>query len=89
MNAFSRRRRVNYANDIFVWIITREDLILSKLNWTENSRSEFQLHDVTSLLKNDFDASYVRPWALRLGIEDLLDECLQRRTDQYVEGYDA
>lgn len=87
--AFSRRIKVNYANDIYCWIISKEDLILSKLNWAKNSRSEFQLRDVTSLLINPFDAEFVRSWARKLDVEGLLDECISRTTDQYVEGYDG
>jgi hypothetical protein len=32
VKAFSRRLRVNYSGDFEVWIISKEDLIISKLN---------------------------------------------------------
>src|SRR5215213_9021360 len=42
-NAFSRRKKIDYSGDFDVWIISREDLILSKLNWAKNTRSERQM----------------------------------------------
>lgn len=37
---FSRRQKVNYTEDFEVWIIGKEDLIISKLNWAKVSHSE-------------------------------------------------
>src|SRR5205085_2997722 len=39
---FARRQRITIG-DFQTWIVTREDLILSKLYWARNSRSELQL----------------------------------------------
>jgi len=87
--AFSRKRRVNYAGDFEVWIISREDLILSKLNWAKNTRSEMQMRDVANILRNGYDETYVETWARTLGVEDLLKQCLEMLKDNYVEGYDS
>lgn len=89
MEVFSNRKRVNYAGYFDVWIIGKEGLILSKLNWAKNTRSEMQMRDVASILRNGYDENYVRKWAKKLGIEDLLDECLAMIGDNYVEGYDS
>jgi hypothetical protein len=41
---FARRRKITIG-DFQTWIVTREDLILSKLYWARNSRSELQFRD--------------------------------------------
>ena len=87
--AFSRRQRVNYTGDFDVWIIGKEDLILSKLNWAKNTGSEMQMRDVASILRNGFDNNYVESWAEKLGIKNLLNECLEMIGENYVEGYDS
>ena len=55
---FARRRRITIG-DFQTWIVTREDLILSKLYWARNSRSELQFRDVRNLLGSDCDMSYL------------------------------
>src|SRR5215469_11279549 len=40
--AFERRRRITIA-DFQTWIVSLEDLILSKLYWAKDSRSEMQM----------------------------------------------
>jgi len=68
-----RRQRVNFAG-IDLWIVSREDLILSKLDWARESRSELQLRDVRHLLEGPLDADYLQRWAAHLGVEQLLEE---------------
>ena len=89
INAFSRRQKVDYAGDFDVWIISMEDLILSKLNWAKNTKSERQLLDVASLIRNPFDKDYVGNWAKNLGIEELLQECFNLLEKNYVDGHDS
>ena len=72
---FSRRRRVSLKGGEVV-LVAPEDLILSKLDWAKDSRSEVQLADVRGLLASvgDLDREYLERWARRLGIEDLYRE---------------
>ncbi|MEX0977188.1 MAG: hypothetical protein WDZ50_08855 [Woeseia sp.] len=70
---FSRRKQVRFAN-INVWIVSREDLILSKLVWAKESASEQQRRDASLLLDDSADRIYLRQWAVRLDVGDLLDE---------------
>lgn len=88
-NAFSRRRKVNYAGEFDVWIISCEDLILSKLNWAKNTKSERQMLDVASIIRNGFDKEYVGNWARKLGVEKLLEECFELLNVNYDEGHDS
>lgn len=88
VNAFARRRKVDYAGDFDVWIISREDLILSKLNWAKRTKSERQLLDVASVIRNRYDVDYVEKWARKLGVEDLLRECFELLKRNYDDRHD-
>lgn len=72
---FSRRKQVT-VQDFSTWIVSKEDLILSKLDWAKDSHSEVQLRDVKNLLRSGYDASYVESWTPRLGLHSLYEECL-------------
>jgi predicted nucleotidyltransferase len=72
---FERRRQVDF-DDLRVWIVSKEDLIISKLYWAKDSHSEFQLRDVRNLLKSGYDATYLQTWTGKLGLDSLLRECL-------------
>ncbi len=70
---FGRRQEVALG-DFQTWIVSREDLILSKLYWARESRSEMQLRDVRNLLATGCDAVYLQSRARTLGVEELLNE---------------
>lgn len=88
-NAFSHRQKVDYAGEFDVWIISREDLILSKLNWAKNTKSERQLLDVASIIRNGFDSDYVEQWAKKLGTEELLKDSFLLLEKNYDAGHDS
>ncbi|MGH9902450.1 MAG: hypothetical protein ACRD68_11645 [Pyrinomonadaceae bacterium] len=71
---FARRAAVT-IRDFTTWIVSKEDLIISKLEWARDSRSETQLRDVRSLLATGYDAEYVENWTRELGLESLWREC--------------
>jgi hypothetical protein len=72
---FSRRIKANIA-DFHAWLVSKEDLVLSKLYWARESHSELQLGDVRNLLATECDFNYLSHWAEELGVNDLLKECL-------------
>jgi predicted nucleotidyltransferase len=72
---FERRQRVE-VDGIEIWIVSKEDLIISKLLWPKNSHSDFQLRDVRNLLESGYDADYVKRWTRKFDLDDLLRECL-------------
>ena len=72
---FARRREIALG-DFQTWIVSREDLILSKLYWAKDSRSEMQLRDVRNLLTPDCEMGYLRNRAQMLRVNDLLNEVL-------------
>ena len=73
---FSRRRHIEMGT-IKTWIVSREDLILSKLVWAHDARSELQLRDVGQLVGGPVDDDYLRTWAPVLGVESLLEESMR------------
>src|ERR1700683_2460010 len=46
-----RRRRLAEIDGVGIWVVSVEDLVLSKLDWARDSRSEVQLRDVRRLIK--------------------------------------
>jgi len=62
-----------------VLIVTPEDSILSKLEWSVESDSQRQYRDalrVAVLNRNALDLVYLRRWAKELGLEQLLTKLL-------------
>lgn len=72
---FSRRRPV-VVNGQQVMIVAPEDLILSKLDWAKESRSQMQFDDVRSIARSvqRLDRDYLAHWADRLGLGTLYRE---------------
>lgn len=68
---FSRRQRIQIG-DYETWVVSKEDLILSKLCWGNDSQSEFQARDIRNLLTTGCDYDYVTKWAAELGVVEYL-----------------
>jgi Nucleotidyl transferase AbiEii toxin, Type IV TA system len=77
---FERRKRVQMPG-FEAWIVSREDLILSKLAWAKESGSELQLRDVGALLAGGADEAYLRSCAEELAVAALLESRLNGRHD--------
>lgn len=80
LQEFARRRRVTLDN-FAVWIVSKEDLILSKLVWAKDSGSELQLRDVRSLLAGEIDLVYLERWAAELSVAQELKAGIDARHD--------
>lgn len=89
MSAFTRRQKVDYAGDFDVCIISKEDLILSKLRWAKNTKSERQMLDVASVIRNGYNEDYVEKWAQKLGVEDLFKQCITLLDRNYDDRHDS
>jgi len=72
---FERRQKIS-IRDFNTFIVSKEDLIISKLFWAKDSHSEIQLGDVRNLLATGYDAAYLQHWTRELGLDNLLQECL-------------
>jgi hypothetical protein len=69
---FARRIRESFSG-IQIWVVSREDLILSKLVWAHESGSAQQLEDVRNLLAGPCDLAYLDRNAVGLGVQPLLE----------------
>jgi hypothetical protein len=68
---FTRRKRLR-LEDFEVWIVSKEDLILSKLDWARDSDSERQRADVENLIATGCDMEYLKTWSAKLNLTDML-----------------
>lgn len=71
---FERRQRIHIA-DFSTWIVSKEDLIISKLEWARDSESEQQIRDVKNLAASGYDVAYMERWTSELGLDKLWQEC--------------
>ena len=75
INEFNRRQRIK-IRDFETWIVSKEDLILSKLFWAKDSHSDFQLRDVKNLVAGGCDRRYIENWTGELGVANLWGEII-------------
>lgn len=76
LEEFGRRRLVD-VDGHRLWMVSPEDLILSKLVWAKDSGSELQRRDVRGVLKvqgDALDSAYLERWASTLSVLSLLRE---------------
>lgn len=71
-----RRVRADVVG-VVSWVATAEDVILAKLRWRLESRSEMQWRDCVEIAAvNDLDRRYLWRWAPQLGVVDDLADLL-------------
>jgi len=76
---FARRNRADLMG-MNLFIVSPEDSILSKLEWSKGRESQAQFNDARSVLvvqwdRLDFD--YLKKWAMVLNVEDSLEQLLK------------
>jgi len=76
LTEFNRRQRIK-IEDFETWIVSKEDLILSKLFWAKDSHSELQMRDVKNLVSTGCDRAYIQRWTQELGVANLWQEVEQ------------
>jgi len=77
---FARRRKAALPGTE-AFVVSPEDAILSKLEWSRRGGSERQLRDalgVAVVQGPELDREYLRRWARELGVAELLEELLER-----------
>ena len=76
---FSRRRQ-HRVGPRALWVVSPEDLLLSKLAWGKPSGSEIQLRDVRDLMASAqaLDWPYIERWAKVLDVADFLERARER-----------
>lgn len=80
MEEFTRRKPAEILG-IKVFVLTSEDAILSKLEWSKSGESERQFRDalgVAVVQWENLDRDYLRKWARELNVEELLNRLLDK-----------
>ncbi len=77
LEEFHRRKQIHLV-DFDTWIVSREDLLLSKLVWAKDSGSEIQLKDARNLFVPECDLTYMRNRAGQLSVSELLEALVIR-----------
>jgi hypothetical protein len=67
---FKRRRKTNIGQTEF-WVISKEDLILSKLWWAHDTRSERQFEDIQNLLESGVDSKFFSEMIGKLNLDSV------------------
>jgi hypothetical protein len=75
-----RRRLKMSVSGIEFWTTTKEDLILAKLNWAKDSRSELQIRDIANLTSSEYDSGYVSEWIDRLSLREIWSKVEEWKT---------
>ena len=58
-----RRKKYLKIDGFHAWALTAEDLIISKLQWIQQSKSVFQMKDLEEILtRKDIDMDYLMLW---------------------------
>jgi hypothetical protein len=66
---FQRRKRTTHLG-FPVWVVSPEDLFISKLKWTQQLQSNQQLLDLESLKAVEMDWDYIQHWIKTLNLND-------------------
>ncbi len=74
VEAMRRRQRLEHPTLGEIWMISAEDLVLAKLEWSDGT-SELQLRDVRSLLRlvDHLDWAYIERYAVVMGLHERLE----------------
>ena len=77
---FQRRQKANIMG-LDAWVVSPEDIILSKLEWAKNSKSNQQFQDalgVATVQYDHLDRDYLHKWAKELQVDGFLKQLLDR-----------
>lgn len=75
-------RRMKKISGQEVYFVSPEDLILSKLQWHQETQSTRHLEDAQSVLKisgKKLDMDYLKQWADKLEVLDILNKIINNR----------
>lgn len=81
---FERRRQID-AMGRMLWVVSAEDIILSKLEWMRGRQSDVQYSDALGVAVTQWaslDVEYLHKWAGQLGIESMLIRLLKEAGEQ-------
>jgi hypothetical protein len=73
---FERRKKITLG-DFDTYIVTVEDLIISKIDWMKDSNSELQKRDIKNLLMTEIDRNYLETWLSKLKLREIYDRVIK------------
>jgi len=66
---FERKTKVKLEG-LDIWVVSQEDLIISKIEWIQQLQSQKQIGDIKNLLDNtDIDKTYIKKWCKKLELK--------------------
>jgi len=68
-----RRRKLAPVQDVQLFVVSPEDLVIAKLEWAKMGASLRQIEDVTSILKvrkDELDLAYIEQWVKELALSE-------------------
>lgn len=78
------RRVVHDWHGYPLWVIDPHDLVLSKLQWAKETRSEKQFADIRAIMSSglvDENNRYFQKWLRALDLGEVLEACREARHD--------
>jgi hypothetical protein len=81
------RRVAKSRGDLRVWMLTAEDVIVTKLRWITRAKRSKDMDDVESVLRAQvgrLDLEYIRGWTHQHGSHDLFEKLIRE-----AEAYDS
>lgn len=72
---FNRRQRVQLG-PAEVFVVCKEDLIISKIMWASDTRSDVQKRDVRNLMATGYDEEYLEHWLKKLDLYRFTEDWL-------------
>lgn len=74
---FVRRNQIKLEG-LPIWIVSPEDLIISKLDWAKDHLSEMQIRDVRNLLQSqeNLDIDYIKKWVETLNLSNVYEKAV-------------
>lgn len=85
---FQRRQKTNLMG-MEVWVVSPEDVILSKLEWAKESESSQQFQDALGVAVVQYDRlemDYLYKWAREMKVENTLEQLLKQAKEQSNSG---
>lgn len=76
LEEFSRRQKVLFG-DFETYIVSKEDLILSKLLWSKSSKSDMQKRDIKNLINSGYDKLYLKEKSESLYVYEWFQEIMK------------
>jgi hypothetical protein len=69
LTEFERRRREDYYG-LIIWVVSPEDLLLSKLIWIQGWQAAVQMEDIKNLAAIPYlDKNYINEWIKKLNLK--------------------